>query len=127
MKYLKFFFSYFFIYLHSSILMSAQLLDSHDAFQIKRQKVMERDAFIVKNKEVMEKVVKSSFAQKLIEKANRETPYEEAPMSSFLAQVGEELNIEKFNAILANPKDPRYSDAFSKLEIWLMENGFENE
>lgn len=72
------------------------------------------------------KTAKTSIAQRTVNAAARETPYEDAPFSSFLSKIGEELSIEEFNAILANSADPRYADAFAQLETWLNENGYKS-
>lgn len=79
---------------------------------------------IVKKKLNPEKKKNISAAQRTIDEAARETPYEDAPISSFLAKIGEELGIEDFNVILVDANDSRYADTFAQLEAWLTKNGF---
>lgn len=78
---------------------------------------------IVRKKQKTKKV---SIAQETVNAATQETPYEDAPISNFLAKIGEELGIEQFNAILANSADPRYANTFVQLEAWLNKNGYKS-
>ncbi len=59
-----------------------------------------------------------------IQEANKESPYEDAPISSFLATIGQELKIEHINAILSYPTDHRYNAVLNQLADWLQRNGY---